>query len=220
MLELEETSISEEVTKLITFKKGNLLEDPAEALVNTVNTVGVMGKGMALQFKQAFPDVYKQYEKDCKADKVHIGKMHVVSVEGIVNPKYIINFPTKKHWRNPSQLQYIESGLEDLIYSLHKLNIHSVAIPPLGCGNGGLDWLIVREKIISAFEDQQIHVSIYEPAGSPPVSQTIVRTKQPNMTKGRALLLSLMDNYAIPGYRLSLLEVQKLAYFLKKWESQ
>jgi len=117
---------------MIIFSSGNLLEDQSEAYVNTVNTVGVMGKGIALQFKQAFPDVFKQYAKDCKLGHVKVGSMHVVHVEGLTNPKYVINFPTKKHWRDPSKMEYIQTGLEDLVDVIKKLGIHSIAIPPLG----------------------------------------------------------------------------------------
>ncbi|ARF18032.1 Appr-1-p processing protein [Sporosarcina sp. P34] len=194
--------------------KGNLLEDQAEAYVNTVNTVGVMGKGIALQFKQAFPDVFKQYAKDCKAGSVQVGKMHVVPVHGLASPKFVINFPTKEHWRNPSTLDYILDGLQDLVQVIQELNIQSIALPPLGCGNGGLDWSNVRPYIIEALQPLSIDVHLYEPVGAPPLDEMIIRTKRPNMTMGRALLLSAMEQYAGPGYRMSLLEVQKIAYFL------
>lgn len=193
---------------------GNLLEDTAEAYVNTVNTVGVMGKGIALQFKQAFPDVFKQYAKDCKSGVVQVGKMHVVEVHGLANPKYIINFPTKQHWRNPSKLEYIETGLNDLVRIMKELNIQSIALPPLGCGNGGLDWMVVRPMIIEAFNNVDVNIHLYEPAGAPPLDQMIIRTKRPKMTEGRALLLAAMARYAGPGYRMTSLEVQKIAYFL------
>ncbi|GAA0427774.1 macro domain-containing protein [Lentibacillus halophilus] len=194
--------------------KGNLLEDTADVFVNTVNTVGVMGKGIALQFKQAFPDVFKQYAKDCKAGQVQIGKMHVVPVEGLINPKYIIHFPTKKHWSSPSKLSDIKTGLKDLVQVIQRLNVNSIAMPPLGCGNGGLDWSVVRPLIIEAFEPFSIDVHLYEPAGAPPLDQMIVRTRRPEMTMGRALLLGAMEQYAGLGYRMSLLEVQKIAYLL------
>lgn len=147
--------------------KGNLLEDSAEVYVNTVNTVGVMGKGIALQFKQAFPDVFKQYAKGCKSGNVQVGKMHVVPVESLTNPMYIIHFPTKKHWRNPSKLTYIQDGLRDLVKVVQKLDVKSIALPPLGCGNGGLEWSVVRPLIIDAFEDVSVDVHLYEPAGAP-----------------------------------------------------
>ncbi|WJY26612.1 MULTISPECIES: type II toxin-antitoxin system antitoxin DNA ADP-ribosyl glycohydrolase DarG [Sporosarcina] len=199
---------------MIRSMQGNLLEDQAEAYVNTVNTVGVMGKGIALQFKQAFPDVFKQYAKDCKAGQVRVGRMHVVPVHGLAAPKYVINFPTKKHWRNPSELTYIQEGLRDLVQIIQELNLQSIAIPPLGCGNGGLEWPVVRTAIVEALAPLSIEVHLYEPAGAPPLDRMVIRTKRPNMTLGRALLISAMEQYAGPGYRMSLLEVQKLAYFL------
>lgn len=194
--------------------KGNLLEDQAEAYVNTVNTVGVMGKGIALQFKKAFPAMFKQYAKDCRAGKVQVGKMHIVSVEGLTNPRLIINFPTKEHWRNPSNVNYIREGLKDLVKVIHGLEIKSLALPPLGCGNGGLDWSIVRPIIFEELDHLEIDIHLYEPIGAPPQDEMIVRTKRPNMTMGRALLIGAMERYAGPGYRMSLLEVQKIAYFL------
>lgn len=194
--------------------KGNLLEDSAEAYVNTVNTVGVMGKGIALQFKQAFPEVFKQYEKACKKGLIQVGNMHVTEVVGFASPRYVINFPTKEHWRNPSKLEYIEEGLKDLVRVVKDLKIRSIALPPLGCGNGGLDWRQVRPMIVEAFQTLDVTVHLYEPAGAPPLEEMIVRTKKPKMTLGRAQLLAAMSRYAGPGYRMSLLEVQKIAYFL------
>ena len=201
---------------MIVLSTGNLLEDQAEAYVNTVNTVGVMGKGIALQFKQAFPDVFKQYAKDCKQGLVEVGSMHVFLVDGLTNPKYVINFPTKRHWRDPSKMAYIESGLKDLVRVIKELGIQSIAIPPLGCGNGGLNWSEVLPKIEQAFINEQVKVHLYGPAGAPRPEQMRIGTKPPQMTKGRALLLSLMDSYSVPGYRLSHLEIQKLAYFLQE----
>jgi len=201
---------------MIIFSTGNLLEDQAEAYVNTVNTVGVMGKGIALQFKQAFPGVFKQYTKACKQDTVKVGRMHVVHVEGLTNPKYVINFPTKKHWRDPSKMDYIQSGLKDLVQVIRELDIKSIALPPLGCGNGGLDWNLVLPEIEEAFKDVPVDVHLYAPSSSPQPDQIKIGTKPPRMTKGRALLLSLMDSYSVPGYRLSHLEIQKLAYFLQE----
>ncbi|MBM7578532.1 type II toxin-antitoxin system antitoxin DNA ADP-ribosyl glycohydrolase DarG [Jeotgalibacillus terrae] len=201
---------------MIIFKSGNLLEDSAEAYVNTVNTVGVMGKGIALQFKQAFPQVYKEYEKDCRKGLVQTGHMHVVKLDGLTNPKYVINFPTKQHWKSPSKIEYIQSGLIDLIRVIQELNIRSIALPPLGCGNGGLDWKKVLPEIEAAFNNTNVEVHLYAPEGAPEPDQLTIRTKKPKMTKGRALLISLMDSYAAPGYRLSNLEVQKLAYFLQE----
>jgi O-acetyl-ADP-ribose deacetylase (regulator of RNase III) len=201
---------------MIILKQGNLLEDEAEALVNTVNCVGVMGKGIALQFKQAYPEMFSEYEKACRRKEVQPGKMHVVCTKSLLNPKYIINFPTKRHWKNKSRMEDIELGLADLIKVIKELNIKSIALPPLGCGNGGLRWDEVRPKIEAAFEHlKEVEVHLYEPAGSPNPDQIKIRTKPPKMTRSRALLLMLMNDYSIPGYKLSLLEVQKLAYFLQ-----
>lgn len=201
---------------MIVYKRGNLLENPSEALVNTVNTVGVMGKGIALQFKQAFPEVFRQYEKACKKNEVQIGQMHVVKMDSLVGPKYIINFPTKRHWKEKSKMSYIVSGLKALTKVIKELNIQSIAIPPLGCGNGGLEWSEVKPLIEEALQDLQVNVHIYEPAGSPRADEIKIGTKQPRMTKSRALLLASLDQYKEPGYRLSLLEVQKIAYFLQE----
>ena len=128
---------------------GDLLKADVDALVNTVNTVGVMGKGLALQFKKTFPDVFSTYSIACKKGEVSTGKMHIVTRTS--SPKYIVNFPTKQHWRNPSKLEYIEYGLDDLVKQTQVLGISSIAIPPLGCGYGGLSWSDVRPLIVQAF---------------------------------------------------------------------
>jgi len=125
---------------MITFTTGNLLDSGAEALVNTVNTVGVMGKGIALMFKEAFPDNYSRYEAACKHKQISVGRMFVTERENLIGPKWIINFPTKKHWRHPSKVEWIVAGLEDLKRVIAENDIHSVALPPLGSGNGRLDW--------------------------------------------------------------------------------
>ncbi|MGZ8217084.1 type II toxin-antitoxin system antitoxin DNA ADP-ribosyl glycohydrolase DarG [Methylomagnum sp.] len=197
--------------------RGNLLEADAEALVNTVNCVGVMGKGIALQFKQAFPDNFIHYEKVCKAGQMHMGQVLVFETGNLMNPKYIINFPTKRHWKGNSRLEDIEAGLVDLIRQIKTLNIRSIAIPPLGAGLGGLNWPDVKSRIEAAFAGlPEVQVLLFEPQGAPPVEKMPVRTKPPTMTPGRALLIRLLDLYGRQGYRHSLLEVQKLAYFLQE----
>ncbi|WP_449355337.1 type II toxin-antitoxin system antitoxin DNA ADP-ribosyl glycohydrolase DarG [Virgibacillus natechei] len=168
---------------MITYKKGNLLEDSSDALVNTVNTVGVMGKGIALQFKQAFPDVFREYERECNKGKIHVGQMHVVSTNALIGPKYVINFATKKHWKENSKIAYIKDGLEALLKVTRKLEINSIAIPPLGCGYGGLKWADVKPLIQKTFENESIEVNVYLPAGSPLSDQIRIRTTKPNMTK-------------------------------------
>lgn len=196
--------------------KGNLLEADTAALVNTVNCVGVMGKGIALQFKRAFPENFNEYRGACEVGKVVLGRMFIHVTSSLSNPKYIINFPTKLHWKNKSRLEDIKSGLENLVQETHRLRIKSIAIPPLGCGAGGLEWKVVGPLIESAFVDaQDVTVILYEASGAPNVHEMPVRTKRPNMTIGRALFISLMDLYQVPDYSLSLLEIQKLAYLLQ-----
>jgi O-acetyl-ADP-ribose deacetylase (regulator of RNase III) len=201
---------------MIEIKQGNLLKENAEALVNTVNCVGVMGKGIALQFKQAFPDVFKQYKKACDAGEVQPGKMFTVQTGKLLNPKYIINFPTKRHWKGNSLLDDVQSGLVALVAEVTDRQIQSIAIPPLGCGNGGLHWAVVKPLIIQAFANlPDVQVCLFEPAGAPAVDDIQVATAKPKMTQARALCIQLMDQYGLPGYRLSRIEIQKLAYFLQ-----
>ncbi len=194
---------------------GNLLEAEATALVNTVNTVGVMGKGVALQFKQAFPENYEAYRKACERGVVQPGKMFVFDT-GELYPRYIINFPTKRHWKGKAKIEDVESGLVDLIETVRRLEIKSIAVPPLGCGNGGLRWNDVRPLIEAAFAElPDVRVLLYAPHGAPEAERMRTATKRPNMTAGRAVLLAAFENYMLPGYRLSMLEAQKLAYFLQ-----
>jgi O-acetyl-ADP-ribose deacetylase (regulator of RNase III) len=204
---------------------GNLLDARADALVNTVNTVGVMGKGIALQFKQAFPENFRVYEAACRRGEVRIGQMFVVETGLLEQPRLIINFPTKRHWRSHSRLDDIRSGLADLRQILVDRQVRSVALPPLGCGNGGLDWQDVRPLIDSALSDLPgVEVVVYPPKGAPPPKSMKVRTSRPPITPGRAALLNLVARYirlsrleepAAPD-GASLLEIQKLMYFLQE----
>ena len=201
---------------MIEFKSGNLLQADVEALVNTVNTVGVMGKGIALQFKQAFPENFAAYEKAAKRDEIKPGRMFVFETGQFTNPRYIINFPTKRHWRGKARIEDIESGLDDLVRVVREKEIRSVAIPPLGCGFGGLDWGEVRPLIIAALETlPKVFAWVYFPTGTPSADTMKVSTSRPNLTVGRAALIELIEHYALPGYRLTQLEIQKLAYFLQ-----
>ncbi|MFH1008534.1 MAG: macro domain-containing protein, partial [Candidatus Latescibacterota bacterium] len=153
---------------MIELTYGNLLEANAEALVNTVNCVGVMGKGIALQFKQAFPDNYTYYAKSCKTGQMQPGRVLVYKNGSMFRPKYIINFPTKRHWKGKSKMTDIDAGLMDLIAQIRLLGIRSIAIPPLGAGLGGLNWLEVKTRIESAFADlPDVQVLLFEPKGSP-----------------------------------------------------
>jgi O-acetyl-ADP-ribose deacetylase (regulator of RNase III) len=200
------------------FTTGNILDSSAEAVVNTVNCVGVMGKGIALQFKKAYPENFLHYEKACKEKEVEIGKMLVFDTQSKLNPRFIINFPTKKHWRGHSRIEYIDLGLIDLKKSIVDLGIRSIAIPPLGCGLGGLDWRDIRPLIQQKLADlNEIEMFIYEPKGAPkPAVQRSIVKAEPKMTKGRALLISLLDLYRGGGYSQTQLEIQKLMYFIKE----
>ncbi|KQK28660.1 Appr-1-p processing protein [Bosea thiooxidans] len=194
---------------------GDLLEQRVDAIVNTVNTVGVMGKGIALQFKRKWPANTKAYEVACKRGEVVPGKMFVFDNGGLVEPKFIINFPTKRHWRQPSRLADIEAGLVDLVEQVRRLRITSIAIPPLGCGNGGLDWAIVRPKIESALEGLEgVDVRLFAPNATDSVRELVPEVHKPKMTPGRAAILKVLSIYREMMYPLSQIEVQKLAYFL------
>jgi O-acetyl-ADP-ribose deacetylase (regulator of RNase III) len=204
--------------EMINIVEGNFLESNVEALVNTVNCVGVMGKGIALQSKQAFPDNFEAYLKACRKEEVQPGKMFVYETKSMFNPKYIINFPTKRHWVGKSRYEDIESGLRALITEICNRSIHSISIPPLGCGLGGLDWRKVRPMIEKAFKElPEVQVSLYEPKGSPKADEMPIMTKEPKMTVARALFIKLMQQYNNNSYRLTLLEIQKLAYFLQEF---
>ncbi len=201
---------------MFTVLQGNLFESGAEALVNTVNCVGVMGKGVALQVKQSFPDVFRAYQKDCKNGLVRLGKVHVVARNALSFPQFVINFPTKDHWKGRSRYSDIEAGLVSLRQEIHALKIKSVAVPPLGCGLGGLDWEKVLPMIRKHLGDLEgVNVLVYAPAGAPQATALKVGSSKPKMTAGRAAILLLMDIYKSLDYRLAMIEVQKLAYFLQ-----
>jgi O-acetyl-ADP-ribose deacetylase (regulator of RNase III) len=151
---------------------GNLLTADTDALVNTVNTVGVMGKGIALQFKRAYPENFRLYQAACKRGEVRPGRMFVVD-RGIIGPRrYIINCPTKEHWRNPSRIEDIRAGLADLVEVVSRNGIGSIAIPALGCGSGGLDWAEIRPLIEGVCRKMpQIRAVLFVPEGAPPRSR-------------------------------------------------
>lgn len=198
-------------------KSGDLLKENSEAIVNTVNCVGVMGKGIALQFKQQWPQNFKDYEAACKRDEIKLGKMFIHDLGEWAEPRFIINFPTKAHWRGDSKIEYIESGLRDLVSQVKRLNIKSIALPPLGCGNGGLDWDDVKRLIFAAFKDYpDVEVNLFEPKGAPPPREMTNLTEKPKMTAARAAIIKIISIYREMEYGLSKIEVQKLAYFLEK----
>lgn len=202
---------------MVQIKQGNIVTADVEALVNTVNCVGYMGKGIALQFKKAFPENFKAYEQACRYNEVRPGRMFISDTDSLVNPRYIINFPTKRHWRGKSRLEDIRSGLKALVGEVKQLGIKSIAVPPLGCGLGGLDWRVVRPIIEKAFTNfPDVHVLLFEPVGTPDARAMPVGTVRPRMTSARALFIRLMHQYSKLAYRLTLLEIQKLAYFLQE----
>lgn len=162
---------------------GNLLEADAEALVNTVNTEGVMGKGIALQFKTKYPDMFAAYQRARKEGEVQPGRMHVYERREMINPRYIINFSTKRHWRSPSRLEDIKAGLGALAEEIKKRHIKSIALPPLGCGNGGLDWSAVFPAIRSALGDlTHVRLLVYPPAGAPEADEIAPQADWPEMS--------------------------------------
>lgn len=202
--------------------KGNMLQAPAEALVNTVNTVGVMGKGIALQFKESFPDNFAFYARAVKAGDVQPGRMLVFESNLTDGRKIIVNFPTKTDWRRPSEYRYIESGLDDLARVIREYGLRSIAIPPLGCGNGGLDWQIVRsliEKAMSAFPE--LDVLLYEPDDRILKRLSTEQTsKKVKLTPVKAMLLYALSRYEQSGEDVCLFAANKLAYFLQVFGAQ
>src|SRR4051794_35950799 len=199
---------------VIHYTKGDILDADVEALVNTVNTVGVMGRGIALHFKQAFPENFKAYAAACERGEVRPGRMFVFETDQL-RPGWIINFPTKKHWRGKSRMEYIETGMDSLVEEIRERGIRSIAIPPLGSGLGGLDWKQVRpiiERRLSEVTD--VDATIYEPGGG---AQEMKPSKTPKMTPGRAALVGLMRRYltAMMDTSITLLEIHKLMYFLE-----
>lgn len=199
---------------MIRFTQGNLLEAPVEALVNTVNTVGVMGKGIALMFKERFSENYRQYAAACKAGTVRTGKMFVTEPAELNGPRWVVNFPTKDHWRSPSRIEWITTGLQDLRQFLIESEVKSVAIPPLGAGNGGLDWAAVRAEIESALGGLDIDVLVFEPTSK--YQNVAKRAGVEKLTPARALIAELVRRYWVLGMECSLLEIQKLAWFLER----
>jgi O-acetyl-ADP-ribose deacetylase (regulator of RNase III) len=195
---------------------GNLLEADVDALVNTVNTVGVMGKGIALQFKRAYPNMFKAYEASAKKGEIRLGQMDVHWTGALSGPRYVINFPTKKHWRARSRLDDIQRGLTDLVRVVDALELKSIAVLPLGCGNGGLDWRDVEPLISAAFEAlPDVDVLVYPPEGAPAAAAMPTRTERPRMTVRKAALVEIVSRYQPRAVEVSLIEVQRLMYFLQ-----
>lgn len=201
---------------MIEFKTGDILRADVEALVNTVNCVGIMGRGIALQFKNDFPENFKEYEAACAREEVQPGKMFVFETHTLTNPRFIINFPTKRHWRGKSRIEDIDSGLKALVEEIRTRSIRSIAIPPLGSGLGGLNWADVRPRIVEALKGMtDLQVIVYEPNSAPVATKS---REVPNMTAGRAALVVLMHRYlgGLMDPFVTLIEVQKLMYFMQE----
>ncbi len=198
---------------MIKYIKGNILESSAQALVNTVNTVGVMGKGIALQFKKTFPSNYKSYFEACKKNEIKIGKLFVfIDSNMLTGQKIIINFPTKTDWRKPSEYEYIEKGLDDLIGIINQHNIKSIAIPPLGAGNGGLEWEKVKKIINTKLQNINVDIYIYEPTKQ---IKEHLKKERVKLTKARALLLFVLYDLVKNGEYVSEFSSEKICYFLQ-----
>jgi O-acetyl-ADP-ribose deacetylase (regulator of RNase III) len=200
---------------MITYVKGNLLESNAEALVNTVNTEGVMGKGLALQFREAFPANYRVYRDLCRNRRFHVGEMLITEESNLISGrKLIVNFPTKTSWRLPSEYTYIEKGLVALRREILRRQIRSIAIPPLGTHNGGLDWLRVKQMIESALSDLDCEILLYEP------SEVIVermKSERVPLTPARAMVLVMFADLIANGEFASVFAAEKLIYFMQRF---
>lgn len=200
---------------MIKYITGNILESDAQALVNTVNTDGVMGKGIALQFKKAYPNNYKLYVEACKNEKIGVGKLFVTKDSNLNSgEKIIINFPTKKSWRKPSEYTYIEQGLYDLINVISEHKIKSIAIPPLGAGNGGLEWEKVKKIIEEKLSPLSTEVFVYEPTTQ---IKEFLKQERVKLTDARALLLYVLYDLVRNGEYVSEFSSEKICYFLQRF---
>ena len=204
---------------MIESASGDILKSEADALVNTVNCVGVMGRGIALQFKNAFPENFRAYEAACKRKTVQPGRMFVFETGQLTPPRFIVNFPTKRHWHGKSRIEDIEAGLVDLVEVIRDRGIHSIAIPPLGAGLGGLDWNEIRPRIKRALAElEDVRIFVFEPEGAPASDKMAHAREVPRMTVGRAALVELMQRYlgGLLDPFVTLLEVHKLMYFMQE----
>ena len=203
---------------MIEYKTGDILKEEAEALVNSVNCVGVMGRGVALHFKRAFPENFKAYVARCKRNAIQPGRVFVFETGQLTSPRYIINFPSKRHWRGKSRMEDIESGLVSLAQEIRSRGIRSVAIPPLGSGLGGLNWPEVRVRLEGALKEfEDVKVVIFKPGGGPVDERANRSSDVPRMTAGRAALVGLMERYlrGLLDPFVTLLEAHKLMYFMQ-----
>jgi O-acetyl-ADP-ribose deacetylase (regulator of RNase III) len=200
---------------MIKYITGNILESNAQALINTVNTIGVMGKGIALQFKKAYPANFKAYSDACKHGQINVGKLFITNDRNLNSgEKIIVNFPTKKDWRKPSEYSYIEEGLNDLVNLIKTNQIKSIAIPPLGAGNGGLEWERVKKIIEQKLSHLDIDIFVYEPT-----AQIIeyLKKERVKLTDARALLLYVLYDLIKNGEFVSEFSSEKVCYFLQRF---
>lgn len=201
------------------FKQGDLFEQDVDAIVNTVNCVGIMGKGVALEFKRRWPDNYLAYKRVCAENELSPGKLFIHQTRDLFSNdplRYIINFPTKSHWRSKSKIEYIDLGLDALLRELDLLDIRSIAMPPLGCGNGGLSWSAVKSLIESKLQNHKANIIVLEPKDK---LESLEQDVEPiSMTLQRAALfktLGELEDVFLGGFdRLS---IQKIVYFLQEF---
>ncbi len=202
---------------MIRYTTGNLLDAKTQTLVNTVNTVGVMGKGIALQFKEAYPKNYQVYRRACKEGTFKTGQILAVEDRDAMGQKWILNFPTKAHWKSPSEYAYIEAGLQALREKIVELELYSVALPPLGCGNGGLDWEKVKPMIESQLSGLDAEIVVYEPNDAiKMLLQKETSRQEVKLTPARAMLLYCLFAFEDLGEQSSVFVANKLAYFLQR----
>ncbi|MDR0790192.1 MAG: macro domain-containing protein [Bacteroidales bacterium] len=203
---------------MIHYITGDILESNAQALVNTVNIMGIMGKGIAFQFKKAYPNNFKAYSDACKRKEIDIGKLFVTKDSNLQSgDKIIINFPTKKDWRKPSEYRFIEEGLNDLVKVIKKYDIKSIAIPPLGAGNGGLHWVTVKQMIAEKLKGKDIDIYIYEPTTQ---IEECLKKERTKLTEARALLLYVLYDLVRNGEYVSEFSSEKVCYFLQKFGAE
>jgi O-acetyl-ADP-ribose deacetylase (regulator of RNase III)/uncharacterized protein YwgA len=199
----------------LTFKTGDMFQERAEAIVNTVNCVGVMGKGVALEFKRRWPDNFKVYKRLCDKKQLRPGKVYVHQDGDMLTGgrRFLINFPTKDHWRAKSKMEFIDAGLDDFIDQVLKLQIKSVAMPPLGCGNGGLDWREVKALMTEKLTPvQDVDFIVFAPH-----NEVQLQAGGMKITFERAVLLKALNELAVyfDGC-LTRITMQKIAYFLQE----
>ena len=199
------------VLPMIEYTTGNLLDADTDALVNTVNTVGVMGKGIALQFKEQFPENFKRYADACKRKELEPGKLLVTTGHTVHGDKTIVNFPTKTEWFRKSSYAYIESGLVALAQLVRDLSIRSIALPPLGCGHGGLDWEKVRPMVEKHLGPLPARVVVYGPNAAVKAVLQKESQRDAKLTPARAMLLQALFDFEQQGERASLFVANKLA---------